>query len=56
MIAWESMDERERAVWSAALGAHFQFGHTLEQAVEVADRAVEKLREYLGDWPYGEKP
>lgn len=58
MIAWKSMDERERAVWSATVAAAFATRHLrgrgqeiLSQAVGVADDAVEAMREYMKDWP-----
>ncbi len=54
VIAWKSMDERERAVWSATLAAALcqcQF----EEAVDKADVAVEALRAYLRSWPGGDK-
>lgn len=65
MISWKSMDERERAVWSATLGAVYarQYGTGNEvdadwfnEGTEIADSAVEAMRAYLKDWPFGEVP
>jgi len=58
MIPWNDMDERERAVWSAAYGAAFmtyQYEREeaqLEDSVEMADRAVHALREATKKDPY----
>lgn len=60
MIAWKSMDERERAMWSATIGAVYArrsgTGNEVpedwfSEAAEIADNAVEAMRAYLKDWP-----
>jgi hypothetical protein len=54
MIAWQNMDERERAVWSATVAVHFVNLHehgfssdkkAIEFATNLAERAVYALRE-----------
>jgi len=68
MIAWKDMDERERAVWSATVGATIAAKYAIytikdyrklfEEAADLADLAVDEMRAYLKDWPpgLGEKP
>jgi len=69
MIPWTDMDERERAVWSATVGAAMVERESVygirederqkffEEAAELADLAVDAMREYLKGWPpIGKKP
>jgi hypothetical protein len=60
VILWEELDERERAVWSATVGAcflrrlHFEStdSDALLSATNLADRAVYELREQAKKGPY----
>lgn len=69
MMSWKSMDERERAVWSATVAAAFvrvsnerrgfkqpTIGDSMSESIVLADAAVEALREKLKNWPFGETP
>jgi hypothetical protein len=61
VIPWNDMDERERAVWSATVAAHFvslrhlglgEDKKAIEYATNLADRAVHVLRELAKKEPY----
>lgn len=66
MIPWKDMDERERAVWSATVAAHFvnrwkcdreeyPDEEIFERAMNLADRAIYALRQH-DVWPPPVKP
>ena len=54
MIPWDELDERERAVWSATVGAKYagcsviysDYLPAFGEAADLADKVVKRMREY----------